>query len=163
MDRIPSSYTVTAQDTDLISFIAAYEGFSAVPYRCPAGKWTIGFGHNMEAHGVPAHLVKAIFDGKGITRKDAEQLLVIEVAQCISAARNIVPDFDKLGRPRQFVVVDMIYNLGPAGFRKFTRTITAIVAGRFIDAAKHMQQSKWFGQVGLRSKRNVRIMREGKL
>lgn len=147
----------------LLQFVKEYEGWSAKPYKCPAGTWTIGYGYNMEAHGVPAHLVKAIFDGKGITRKDAEQLLVIEVAQCISAARNIVPDFDKLGRPRQFVIIDMIFNLGAAGYRKFANTITAIVAGRYDDAARHMQQSKWYRQVGLRGKRNVRIMREGQL
>ena len=27
------------------SFIAEQEGFSALAYRCPAGRWTIGFGH----------------------------------------------------------------------------------------------------------------------
>jgi len=57
----------------------------------------------------------------------------------------------------------MIYNLGANGFAKFVRTIASIVAGRFDDAAKHMQASKWYRQVGLRGKRNVRIMREGKL
>lgn len=28
-----------------LRLIAAFEGFSARPYRCPAGYWTIGYGH----------------------------------------------------------------------------------------------------------------------
>lgn len=148
---------------DLLRFVREYEGWSAKPYICPGGKWTIGYGYNMEAHGIPAHLVKPILDGTGITRDHAEQLLIDEVARCISEARHIIPGFDRIDRPRQFVIIDMIYNLGPDGFAKFVRTITAIVAGRFDDAAKHMQASKWYRQVGDRAKRNVRIMRSGKL
>lgn len=147
----------------LLQFVKEFEGWSAKPYKCPAGTWTIGYGYNMEAHGIPAEIVRSIFDGRGIRREDAEKLLIEEVAQCVTDARRIVPGFDTLDRPRQYVIIDMIYNLGANGFAKFVRTITAIVAGRYDDAARHMQQSKWFNQVGLRSKRNVKIMKEGKL
>ena len=30
------------------AFIARFEGFRAVPYRCPAGKLTIGYGHAIQ-------------------------------------------------------------------------------------------------------------------
>lgn len=30
-------------------FIAQFEGFRAAPYRCPAGKWTVGFGHRINS------------------------------------------------------------------------------------------------------------------
>lgn len=154
----------TQMTTDaLLQFVKEFEGWSAKPYICPGGKWTIGYGYNMEAHGIPAHLVKPILDGTGITRDHAEQLLIDEVARCISDARRIIPGFDDIDRPRQYVIIDMIFNLGAAGYRKFANTITAIVAGRYEDAARHMQQSKWYRQVGLRGKRNVRIMRSGKL
>lgn len=147
----------------LLQFVKEFEGWSAKPYKCPAGKWTIGYGYNMEAHGIPANLVKPIFDVRGICREDAEKLLIEQVAQCVTDARRIVPGFDILDRPRQYVIIDMIYNLGANGFAKFVRTITAIVAGQFDDAAKHMQASKWYRQVGHRAKRNVRIMRTGAL
>lgn len=29
--------------------VAGFEGFSAAPYRCPAGRWTIGYGTTMLA------------------------------------------------------------------------------------------------------------------
>ena len=30
-----------------LALIQRFEGFSAVPYRCPAGYWTIGYGHRL--------------------------------------------------------------------------------------------------------------------
>lgn len=154
----------TQMTTDaLLQFVKEFEGWSAKPYKCSAGKWTIGYGYNMESHGIPAELVKGIFDGRGILREDAEKLLIDEVAQCVVDARRIVPGFDGIDRPRQYVIIDMIFNLGATGFSQFVRTITAIVAGRYGDAADYMRQSKWYQQVGLRGKRNVRIMRTGVL
>lgn len=32
-----------------MALIARFEGFSAIPYRCPAGWWTIGYGHVIRA------------------------------------------------------------------------------------------------------------------
>jgi len=147
----------------LLQFVKEFEGWSAKPYKCSAGKWTIGYGYNMEAHGIPATLVKGILDGQGILREEADKLLIAEVAQCIDAAERIVPGFNDIDRPRQYVIIDMIFNLGATGFSQFVRTITAIVAGRYGDAADYMRQSKWYRQVGLRGKRNVRIMRTGVL
>lgn len=36
-----------------LALIEKYEGFSAVPYLCPANKWTIGFGNTFYADGHP--------------------------------------------------------------------------------------------------------------
>jgi len=148
---------------DLVEFVAAYEGWVDHPYVCPGGKWTIGYGYNMEANGIPAWLARQIIEGRPITREQGAKLLIDEIANCISQARRIIPNFADIDRARQYVIIDMIFNLGAAGYRKFANTITAIVAGRYEDAARHMQQSKWYRQVGDRAKRNVRIMRSGKL
>lgn len=32
------------KQSDFVAKVADFEGFSAVPYKCPSGKWTIGFG-----------------------------------------------------------------------------------------------------------------------
>ena len=43
------------------------EGLYLKPYRCPAGKWTIGYGDNLEANGLTAEEVKIInFDNEVI-------------------------------------------------------------------------------------------------
>ena len=36
-----------------LALIEKYEGFSAVPYLCPANKWTIGFGNTFYADSHP--------------------------------------------------------------------------------------------------------------
>ena len=48
---------------DLLSFVKTNEGFRSMPYKCPAGKWTIGYGFNMDAHGIPAWMVDKILSG----------------------------------------------------------------------------------------------------
>ena len=37
---------------DVFKFTKLAEGLSLKPYRCPAGKLTIGYGHNLEANGI---------------------------------------------------------------------------------------------------------------
>lgn len=46
------------------NFIAEQEGFEAMAYKCPAGKWTIGFGHSGDVR-----------EGDLITRGEAYDLL----------------------------------------------------------------------------------------
>lgn len=47
-----------------LEIIKRYEGFRANAYKCPAGKWTIGFGHTL-----------GVKKGDFIRREDAEKLL----------------------------------------------------------------------------------------
>lgn len=47
-----------------VKFIAEQEGFSGLAYKCPAGVWTIGFGHT-----------KDVCEGDAITRAEAYELL----------------------------------------------------------------------------------------
>lgn len=151
------------QDKHLVDFIAVNEGLRLKPYQDSEGVWTIGYGYNMEANGIPAWLARQIIEGRPITREQGAKLLIDEIANCISQARRIIPNFADIDRARQFVIVDMCYNLGATGFSRFTSTIAAIIAGRYGQAAKHMSDSLWYRQVGDRAKRNVRIMRSGKL
>lgn len=58
---------ITAEGLRLIK---EFEGFSPTPYRCPAGSWTIGFGH---ASGVNEH-------SSPITAAEAEELLRRDLA-----------------------------------------------------------------------------------
>ena len=41
-----------------------FEGFRLKPYKCPAGKWTIGYGRNLEAKGLTYDEVKHIIDSR---------------------------------------------------------------------------------------------------
>ena len=90
-----------------------FEGFSAKPYLCPAGIWTIGYGSTYYANGD-----KVTKDDPSIDREYAERLLMHElvhtyapgvIRQCpillTLAIQNT--DWGKLN-----AIVDFCYNLG---------------------------------------------------
>jgi len=147
--------------SELLDFIKGNEGFKGKPYRCPSGKWTIGYGYNMEAHGIPEGMVDKVLSGKGINERDAERLLISEVAECISACNRIVPHFSELSHNRKIALVDMCYDLGPTGLSKFRNMLNAIREKDWERAWKAAQASKWYTQVKLRGVRVVKLIREG--
>lgn len=87
-----------------IRLIKNFEGCELDSYLCPAGKWTIGFGHTSDA-GNP-HVVP----GMKITRGEAETLLARDIKQYEDAVTRLVKvsltsnQFDAL--------VSFTYNLG---------------------------------------------------
>ena len=68
--------------------------------------------------------------------------------------------FEALSDVRQAVVLDMQYQLGVAGFRKFKRTRAAIAAHAWAPAAEEMLNSRWHEQTPTRAKRLAKMMRE---
>ena len=90
-----------------------FEGFSAKPYLCPAGVWTIGYGSTYYANGD-----KVTKDDPSIDREYAERLLMHElvhtyapgaIRQCPLLLTVAIKDKDwgKLN-----AIVDFCYNLG---------------------------------------------------
>lgn len=60
---------------------------------------------------------------------------------------------------RQLVLADMCFNLGITRLLGFKETLKAMKEGRYQDAAKGMEDSLWYKQVGVRAVRLVEIMR----
>lgn len=122
------------------------EGFSKMPYKCPAGHWTIGYGHNLE-HGISAEAAEFIL------REDVDRV-----------RRQVAEAFfwwAELTEARRFVVVDMCFNLGLAGLRKFKKMLSALEAGDYDSAADEMLRSRWAEQVGRRARENASMMKSG--
>lgn len=88
------------------ALIRKFEGLRLAAYRCPAGVWTIGYGHT-----------SGVVPGMSITIGQAEELL----AQDVAVAEGIVND-EGLGlRQCQFdALVSFVFNVGGANFRKST-------------------------------------------
>jgi lysozyme len=53
----------------------------------------------------------------------------------------------------------MAFNLGRSRLSKFKKMVTAVNEGNYAKAADEMTDSKWYRQVGRRSKELVEIMR----
>ena len=92
--------------SDCHTLVAKYEGFSAKAYKCPAGIWTIGYGHTGD-----------VKPGDTVTEEEALTLLSCDL---LTAAKEV----DALGvllRQCQYdALVSLIYNIGRGNFRDST-------------------------------------------
>ena len=133
----------------LLEQLVEHEGLRLKPYRCTAGKLTIGVGRNL--------------DDRGISKDEALYLLRNDIKKCINDAEAVIGSqvWEGLSEARKRVLVDMRFNLGAGGIRTFKNTLQAIREGRYGDASKGMLSSKWAGQVGRRATTLARMMLEG--
>ena len=124
-----------------------HEDIKLKPYRCTAGKLTIGVGRNLE--------------DKGISKAEALFLLDNDIAEVEDAIKGY--DWvQRLDPIRRKVIVDMAFNLGVSGLRGFRRMIAALEQRDYEQARIEMMDSKWFLQVKTRGIRLVEMMRTGK-
>ena len=125
-----------------------HEGERLKPYRCTAGKLTIGVGRNLE--------------DRGITAAESAMLLANDIAREETELVRALPWVAQLDEVRQRVLLDMSFNLGLAGLLGFKNTLAAIQAGDYQRGATMMLDSKWARQVGGRAERLSRMMATGK-
>jgi len=135
-----------------------FEGFKTEIYP---GKYkkepTIGYGFNLKS---------PIF--KGMSREyilaNAEELFAKTYLRARFDAADFVgyDTFNKLSKERQAVLTDMAYNMGPTSLGKFKEFRKALQAGNFKKSAAEMKNSLWYGQVGDRSKKLIKVMQEDK-
>lgn len=124
-----------------------HEGLKLKPYLCPAGKLTIGVGHNIE--------------DRGITTDQALRILDDDIAVACADLDKIAPFWRSLDDARARVLVDMCFNIGAARLSGFKQMLMAIKNGDYAKASDEMMASKWYGQVGLRAQTLTNIMRTG--
>ena len=123
-----------------------HEGLKLKPYRCPAGKLTIGVGRNLE--------------DVGITESEAMYLLRMDIERCEKELRCIFEDFDDLPKEIQNVLIDMIFNLGKSRFMNFKKMIQAVKVKNWGEMANEMKNSNWYHQVKNRAEELVQIVKK---
>ncbi|WP_428045727.1 glycoside hydrolase family protein [Candidatus Avelusimicrobium fimicolum] len=122
------------------------EGLSYLPYKCPSGHLTIGYGHNLE---------------HGISIEAAELLLRQDIEIAAKQVKNAFILWPKLTEARFYVLVDMTFNMGISRLCGFKKMLTAVEQGDYQTAAKEMLASKWAVQVGRRAAELSKIMKKG--
>lgn len=102
--------------------VKEFEGLRLKAYKCPAGVWTIGYGHTSEA-GKPKVNAELV-----ITKEDAEDILKRDLVQYEDCVREQV----QIGITQsQFdALVDFTYNVGVGQFARST-LLKRVNAGRF--------------------------------
>ena len=128
--------------------LVRHEGLRLKPYRCTAGKLTIGIGRNLE--------------DRGISQKEAYAMLEQDIQDCEHWLIDEIPEvYNKLDEVRQSVLLNMCFNLGIKGLLEFKNTLAFIDAGDWERAANGMLTSKWAKQVGRRAIELSELMRKG--
>jgi lysozyme len=133
---------------ELIERVKKHEGFRSKPYKCSAGKLTIGYGRNLE--------------DVGISKTEAEFLLKNDLYRAASQLGRLNINMYQLNRARKNVLIEMIFNLGLYGVLGFKRMLAALREKDYLKASKEMLDSKWAKQVGYRAKKLASIMALGK-
>ena len=89
-----------------INLIKQFESLRCEAYRCPAGIWTIGYGHTA-----------GVRRGDRIDARKAEQLLAEDLRQFEEVVSRECPDVNQ----NQFdALVSFVFNIGTGNFLKST-------------------------------------------
>ena len=122
---------------DLMDQLVLHEGLKLTPYRCTAGKLTIGVGRNLE--------------DRGITHDEAMYLLRNDVVLYGQELIKQFPIVSGLDVVRMMTLVNMAFNLGITRLKGFKNMWSAIGDGDYEKAALEMLDSKWANDVGKRA------------
>ncbi|SFL10032.1 lysozyme [Porphyromonadaceae bacterium KH3CP3RA] len=110
-----------------IELIKAHEGFSSRAYLCPAGKWTIGYGHT-----------GGVKSGDVITEAQGEALLRSDIA---TAERAVNKTGLKLTQNQFDALVSFVFNVGTGNFNRSTLLKSAKVSTN--DPRIRQEFSRW--------------------
>ncbi len=130
------------------------EGFSLKVYPCSEGKKTIGYGHNIDAKGLPIW-ARHFLDKHGcINLEIAEDLLDLDLCDAIDQTMKNVPldIWTWLTIPQRGALVEITFNMGEGWFQKFHSTQDNAIDHLFNkdmeSFCKHLKASLWYRQLG---------------
>lgn len=126
-----------------------FEGLCCKPYKCSAGKLTIGYGRNLDDVGISLDEAEYMFNND--FNKAYEDVLWLLIKYDI--------DVNNLSECRLFVLTDMCFNLGRARLFMFKKLFQALKKGDYDTAAEEMKDSNWYKQVGNRAKKLCDMMK----
>jgi len=140
-----------------IKLVQEAEGFEPMPYYCPAGKLTQGFGRNLEAHPLNVEEMNELNTDGSVGEYVAAKWVLHELLGCeTKLSQNII--YQNQSPVRKAVLLDMCFNIGYTGLMKFKKMWFALGNKDYPLATREMKDSSWYTQVGNRGKRNVEIM-----
>ena len=149
-------------DDVIIQRLVVNEGIVYQVYRCPAGFLTIGVGRNLETNPLTAEEKRVCGDYMhGITKEQCYYLLRNDIARVKEELDKKLPWWINLSKDRQFVLIDMCFNLGVTKLLKFNNTLKYLSTGFYKQAASNLRESLYYRQVPKRAERNARCLETG--
>lgn len=126
-----------------IDLIKKYEGFSARPYKCPAGVLTIGYGRTIDVRPYE------------ITTEEAETIWLDKYVKTIADQILAIVKVE-LNNNQICALIDFVYNLGIGNFKSST-LLRKINQGDFSAAANEFLKWNKAGGIVLKGLENRRI------
>ena len=130
----------------LKQMLIKHEGKKLWPYKCTAGKLTIGIGHNLDA--------------KGISNAVADLIYEEDIMEVINDLYKIFENFNDLPEQIQLVLADMRFQLGNNGFREFKKLIKAVKRKDWKEMKINMANSLWYKQTNNRAKELIGLVEQ---
>ena len=126
------------------------EGNVPYAYQDSLGYWTIGIGHLIDRR-----------KGGLLSQDQISYIFLGDISEKMDDLDRSISWWRNLDEVRQRVLVNMCFNMGIAELLTFKNTLNFIQSGDYTNAARNMEQSLWYNQVGDRAKRLVQMMETG--
>lgn len=125
------------------------EGVRFHVYVGPNGHLHAGVGHFLDEESCDCQI------GDKVDRSTVSRWFRTDYLYAKLVAEEFVPN-----SPREIrdIITNMAFNMGKPTLFSFVKLRKALIEERWFDAAHEMQESKWYDQVGYRSKRLVNRM-----
>ena len=104
---------ITHASSNCINLVKKFEGWSAKPYKCPAGIPTIGYGNTFYENGTKVTMTDSV-----ITEERGAQLLSHELQKFAKYVDSYCRD--DINQFQFDALVSFCYNLGPANLKNST-------------------------------------------
>ena len=143
--------TKVSGEDDIKAMIIEHEGIRYEPYKDSVGLWTIGVGH-------------LIGDGKSLpddmnrtfSEKEVMDMFEEDYAHHKKIASR-TPGYDEANYAGKAAMIDLGFNMGQ-WWPKWPNTSKALKEGDFTSAARGLEDSKWYRQVGRRAPKIVALI-----
>lgn len=131
------------------------------------GNRTIAVGFNLERADARERIesiglnFEDVYSGKDcLSEKQIDYFLEGDIKMASEDARKYLgtENFDSLPKLARDVLVDMSFNLGYNRLSKFKKLKSALIEKDYAEASEEMKDSRWYHQVGNRSKELVNYM-----
>lgn len=150
-------------DDVIIQRLVVNESIRYQPYKCPAGHLTIGVGRNLETNPLTSEEKRVCGDYMhGITKEQCYYLLRNDIARVKEELTDKLPWWQNLDKERQFVLIDMCFNMGIKKLLGFNNTLRYLSTGFYKQAASNLRESLYYRQVTKRAERNARCVETGR-
>lgn len=136
-----------------------HEGYVAEIYLCSEGYPTFGIGHMVTEE----DMENTWPVGTPVTDERILEVFKKDCEIAYTDACALVLNFAGQAPDAQRVLVNMAFNLGRNRLSKFKNMLKAVNEGNYLVAANEMINSKWYSQVGRRSKELVDIMKDARV